>query len=127
MSALEYLKGLIGLTNDEDETGGLEALQNYLSKQEERLSLTAVFARPTIDTQGEPTAVFPAALFHDGEEYARHAKEFPIPDDGLSDESAALTQFLSEYGIESVENLGDIQGQSAGATLKENGEVEVTN
>jgi hypothetical protein len=127
MNALEYIKGLMGLTEDEDETDGLEALQNYLAKQEERLSLTAVFARPTIDTQGEPTAVFPVTLLHDGEEYAPHTKEFPIPDDGLDDESAALTQFLAEYGIESTENLGEMQGETASATLKDNGEVEVTN
>lgn len=125
MSALNRIKAILGLTTDEAQPDGLAALQNFLAERQARLSLEARYGRPTVNTQGEVTAVFPITLYHDGEEYGAHAKEFPLPDNGLEDEDAALTRFLDAHGIESVENLGDIEGQTEGATLKENGEVEV--
>lgn len=110
---------------NDDAQDGLEALQTLLAEREATLTLTARYVRPTVNTQGEPTAVFPITLYQDGEEYGAHAKEFTIPDDGLDEEDAPLTQFLARHGIESIENLGDIQGVEDSATLKENGEIEV--
>jgi hypothetical protein len=124
MSAVAKLKALLGLT-DSTEQDGLEVLQGFLEERQARLSLEAVYGRPTVNTQGEVTAIFPITLYHEDERYAEHAKEFPLPDDGLEDDSAPLTKFLNEHGITSVESLGDIQGQTDNAVLKDNGEIEV--
>jgi len=124
MSAIGYIKGLLGL-NDEQQADGLESLKRFLEERQNTLSLTAEYGRPSVNTQGEITAVFPMTLYYDGERYGGHGKEFPLPDSGLSDEDAALTKFLNAHGIESVENLAAIEGETANAVLKDNGEVEV--
>lgn len=111
--------------NDTDEANGLAALQALLAERQNNLSLTAEYIRPTVNMQGEPTAVFPCTLYHDGEEYGAHAKEFTIPDKGLTDEDAPLTRFLNAHGIESIEDIGAIEGVTESATLNDNGEVEV--
>lgn len=124
MSATERLKALFGLTDSTD-PDGLAVLQDLLAERQSRLSLEAEYGRPTVNMQGEPTAVFPISLYHDGDAYGAHSKEFPIPDNGLEDEGAPLTQFLHAHGISSIENLDQIQGETTSATLKDNGEVEV--
>jgi len=111
--------------NDGGNDDGLAALQALLAERQTNLALTAQYVSPTVNTQGEPTAVFPCTLYHDGEEYGAHAKEFAIPDNGLDDEDAPLTQFLARHGIENIENIGAITGVEDSATLKDNGEVEV--
>jgi hypothetical protein len=110
---------------NDDETDGLAALQSALAERQTTLDLSAEYERPTINRQGEPTAMFPCTLYEGGEPYGAHAKEFAIPDNGLDDEDAPLTRFLNRYGIESIEDLGSIQGTETTATLKDNGEVEV--
>lgn len=125
MIGIAYLKRLFGAGSDAEDENGLEKLQAYLERQAATLNLVARYEEPTLDTRGEPTAVFPMTLYHDGEVYAKHSKEFPIPDDGLDDESAPLTAFLRAHNIQSVADIGAIEGAEANARLLDNGEVEV--
>lgn len=104
---------------------GLEALQSLLSEREATLSLTARYGRPTVNTTGEPTAVFPITLYNEGEEYGAHSKEFAIPDDGLEDTDSPLAKFLDKHDIHTVEELGNIEGVEDTAALNDNGDVEV--
>lgn len=122
MSAIEYIKGLLGLTTDD--VDGLAALQDALASREAELSLTAEYGRPTISNVGEPTAVFPVSLYHEGEEYGAASKEFALPDNGLADDSN-LAAFLAERGIEDVSDLADIEGQTDDATIGANGDLVV--
>lgn len=126
MSVLQTIKSLLGLQDDSDELTGLEALQTYLAEKEETLgSLTAVFTEPTVDTQGEVTAVFPYTVFHEGELYGYGTKEFLIPDSGLQGDSA-LSDFLANHGIFAVDELGQIEGIEVDASLnEETGDITV--
>lgn len=122
---LNYLRGLLGGSDDEQD--GLEALQALLADRETTLRLTAQYGRPTVDGQGETTAIFPTTLYHDGEEYGKHYKEFALPDNGLQDSDEPLTRFLNSHGISSIEELGDIQGMTDEARLTEGGDIVVGN
>lgn len=129
MSALGFIKGLLGLNDsDEVEEGGLDILAELLAEREATLALDAEYGQPTTNTLGEPTAVFPATLFHDGEEYGAHVKEFTLPDNGLDDTEAPLTQFVADaHGISPEEadfsDLAAIEGMSADARLTEEGDL----
>lgn len=111
--------------SDDGNDDGLAALQRLLEDRQTNLSLTAVYGRPTVSMQGEQTAVFPCTLYHDGEEYGAHVKEFTIPDGGLDDEDAPLTQFLERHGITTIQDIGAIEGAEERATLNDKGDIEV--
>lgn len=130
MSVTGFIKGLFGLNDSEDTEDGLEILADLLAEREATLALDAEYGKPTTNTTGEPTAVFPVTLRHDGEDYGSHTKEFPLPDDGLDDVDAALTQFVADaHGIapEDVEfaDLAAVEGLTADARLEENGDITV--
>jgi len=57
--------------NDSGNDDGLAALQALLAERQTNLALTAQYVSPTVNTQGEPTAVFPCTLYHDGAEAGR--------------------------------------------------------
>lgn len=115
-----------------DQPDGLTVLENLLAERQATLALEAEYGRPTVNMQGEPTAVFPISLFHEGEEYGAHAKEFAVPDNGLDDEDAPLTRFLAvatdqDPSEVTMEDLTAVEGMTAGAALCENGDITVDN
>lgn len=121
------LKALFGFgSTEEPTTCGLADLQALLHEREATLKLTAEYGTPTVSKQGEPTAVFPITLYHEGSEYGAHAKEFLIPDAGLSDEDAPLTKFLNAHGVTSIGELRSIEGMTDNAELDEAGDINVT-
>lgn len=129
MSAIGYIKGLLGL-NDSEEVDGLGVLADLLAEREATLALDAEYGRPTTNTLSEPTAVFPVTLRHEGEDYGGHAKEFVVPDNGLDDTDAALTQFLADARGKDPEDvtfadLAAVEGMTADARLTDNGDIEV--
>lgn len=129
MSAFDYITGLLGL-NDSNEADGLDILANLLSEREAVMTLDAQYEKPTTNTMGEPTAVFPISLFQEGEEYGAASKEFPLPDSGLDDADAALTQFVADAnGIDADDvtfaDLAAVQGLTASAELNDEGDIEV--
>lgn len=125
-----YIKSLFGVSNEEETYSGLTVLEDLLAEREATLRLEAEYERPTVNTTGEPTAVFPITLFHEGDEYGATVKEFPLPDNGLDELEADLTQFVGEAnGLLPEEvmfsDLSSIEGMSAEARLTEEGEIVV--
>lgn len=130
MSVTNYLAGLLGL-NDTEEPNGLDQLRDLLAEREAELTLSAEYGRPHPNMSEEPTVVFPYTLYTgNGEEYGAGAKEFIIPDNGLTDTESPLVKFVGKrHGISpedvNFEALASVEGTSADAELKENGDVEV--
>lgn len=130
MSALQQIRSLFGLTDD-DEADGLALLRDILSERQAELLLTATYSRPYPNMQEQPTAVFPYTLTdQNGEDYGAGAKEFVIPDDGLDDTESPLVRFISNRtDIDAAEvdfnALASVEGTSADAELNESGDVEV--
>lgn len=130
MSAITYIKGLLGLNGSDAAEDGLDVLADLLAQREVTLALDAEYAKPTTSTVGEPTAVFPVSLTHEGEDYGAHAKEFPLPDDGLDDAEAALTLFVADATGTAPEDvtfadLSSVEGLTADARLTEGGDIAV--
>jgi len=129
MSVTDYIP-FLGNETDEAQPG-LDTLHELLAEREAELTLTAEYGRPYPNTQDEPTVVFPYTLYTgDGEEYGAGAKEFVIPDDGLTDADAPLTKFIGKrHGIGPDEvdfdALANVEGTSASAELTEDGDVLV--
>lgn len=120
--ALQWLRNFFG---SDDDSNGVEELARLLRSRERSLSLYAVYGEPMVSYEGEPTAVFPADIYREeGQHYGTHAKEFIIPDNGLNGESP-LAAFLEAYGIESVDALGNIEGERADAMLSYTGDIRV--
>jgi len=130
MSATDYILGLFGLGTSED-VDELEQLRDLLAEREAELSLSATYGRPYPSMLNEPTVVFPYTLYTgEGEEYGARAKEFALPDNGLSDNESALVRFVAErLNIEPSEvdfdALCSVEGSSANARINERGDVEV--
>ena len=130
MSVTGYIAGLLGL-NETEEADGLQQLRDLLAEREAELTLEAEYGRPHPNMTDEPTVVFPYSLYTgDGEEYGAGSKEFVIPDNGLNDTDSPLVQFVGRrlgIGPDDVdfEALASVEGTSASAELKENGDVEV--
>jgi hypothetical protein len=126
---LDRIASLFGSTDDEEST--LEALESLFRERESTLDLTAEFGVPNPNLTDEPTAVFPYTLYDsNGEVYGSGAKEFPIPDDGFTDESAAVTQFLggitdTPVGDVGVGALYAVEGETADARLNPFGDTVV--
>lgn len=118
--------------NDSDETNDLTALRDLLAEREAELSLRAIYGQPYPNLQGKPTAVFPYTLYDEnGEEYGTGAKEFVIPDNGLKTTDSPLVKFVGKHhgiGPDEVDfdALANVEGTEVDATLKENGDVEVS-
>lgn len=129
MSVTDYIPFL---GNDEVEADGLEQLRDLLAEREAELTLTAEYGRPYPNMTDEPTVVFPYTLVTgDGEDYGAGAKEFVLPDNGLSDADAPLTKFVGKrHGIGPDEvdfdALASVEGTTADAELTERGDVEVS-
>lgn len=117
--------------NDSEQEDGLDVLADLLAQREATLALDATYQKPTVSQTGEPTAVFPIYLeTEDGEPYGLHAKEFPLPDDGLEEDDADLTQFVADaHGIDAEDavfaDLAAVAGLEAEARLGEDGELTV--
>ena len=130
MSVSQRIKALFGSTDDSKD--GLALLEELLAEREAELTLTATYGRPHPNMTDEPTVVFPYTLYTDeGEQYGSGAKEFVIPDDGLNDTDAPLTQFIAgRLNVEADEvdfsALTKVEGSSADATLNDDGDVEVS-
>lgn len=130
MSVKETITGLLPFGGSESETNGIDVLANLLAEREATLALEAQYAEPTVSNVGETTAVFPIDLYADDEDYGLHAKEFPLPDDGLDDADAPLTQFVAEARNVDADNvtfadLAAVEGMYADARLNEQGDIEV--
>lgn len=113
-----------------NDTNGTDFLKTYLEKQENTLSLEAEFAEPAINMVGEPTAIFHLDTYHDGEQYGYEAREFVIPDNGLEDADSPLAQFMSRALGDNADdlsrdNIDDLEGVTADASLKANGNYEL--
>lgn len=129
MSVRTYLRRLFGANNDD--VDGLQVLADKLASRESTMNLTATYDRPTVNTRGEETAVFPATVYQDGEEYAVTCKEFPLPDSGLEDTEAPLTRFLADvWEVDATtitfDDLAAVEGLGADAELNKYGELKVT-
>jgi len=108
----------------------IEVLRDLLMEREATLDLTAVYGEPSANTQGEPTAAFPYTTYSDRSKYSKGAKEFVIPDDGLSDTDGPLVQFIAKrHGIapEDVDfgALAGVEDTEASADLNDDGDVVV--
>lgn len=121
---------LFGSTDNYDET---EHLRRLFECKHAKLNLSAVYGRPYPNTDDQTTVVFPYTLeTSDGSEYGAGAKEFILPDDGLNDTEAPLTQFLAaRFNIEpedvEFEHVTKVAGSTADARFDEDGDVRVDN
>jgi hypothetical protein len=109
---------------------GIDLLRDELLKRQRSLSFTAVFDEPTFSGKTEPTAVFPYTVYTDDEVYCSGVKEFPIPDDGLNEQTAPLVQFLAQYhdkdvGDVTFDDVVAIAGVTADAWLASDGDIRV--
>jgi hypothetical protein len=127
MSLRERISDLFNRTNDD--TDELELIRELLAEREAELVLEAEYGRPYPNMTEEPTVVFPYTLFtSDGDVYGAGSKEFRIPDDGLSNGTSNLAQFIAErQDIEADEvsftDLASVDGTTANAELAETGDV----
>jgi hypothetical protein len=125
MSLLSKVRRLFGQPASDDD--GTETLRRLIQEREATLNLTAAYGQPYANTTDEPTAVFPYTVFADGDVYSTGRKEFPIPNDGLTEDSA-LTAFVANVtGADEVtfETLLAVEGETAEATLTEGGDIIV--
>lgn len=131
MSVLTAIQSLLGIGgNEQSSESGLDVLESILAERQAGLDLEAVYEQPSVNTVGETTAVFPVSLYHEGDEYGATSKEFTVPDDGLDDTDAPLTEFVADANnLDGEEvtftDLRAIEGMTAEAELTEDGEVTV--
>lgn len=130
MSVTETIAGLFPFGDSGSEAEGIDVLASLLAEREAALNLDAQYAQPTVSTVGEPTAVFPVNLYADEQEYGTTAKEFALPDNGLDDADAALTQFVANARDVDAEDvafadLAAVEGMYADARLNDEGDIEV--
>lgn len=131
MSVFSIIGRLFGRGNSDDEVvDGLDALQDLLESRQATLDLTAEYRRPTVSTAGETTAVFPVTIRHKGDIYASYAKEFVVPNNGLTDTDSPLVRFVAEaHGIDpsdvTFSEVAAIEGLTASADINEGGDIEV--
>lgn len=128
MSVLQSIRQFFASSTDQPD--GLDVLASLLAEREATLALDAEYVKPTVNMTGEPTAVFPITLRHESENYGGHAKEFAVPDNGLDDVNAPLTQFLADAHDKATSNvefadIATVEGMTADARLNDDGEVTV--
>lgn len=132
-SLLDTVRAKLGLTNDGRSNDSIDTLRQLFAEREATVDLTAAYHSPEPNMNDEPTTVFPYTLYDSNDdEYGTGAKEFPLPDDGLNDADAAVTEFVArrhDLDPEEVtfDDLAAVEGTTADAHFATNGDIIVTN